>query len=127
MASLWVDRWMDIFGTEPADKTSREVSVQEVLAYVITGTRPAWFKPYTPTANGQRWLQLLWSRAFNDDPASDVEWFVSEYELPVPMEWRPDIGLTYGCPDFCWATDDRVVIVELKTERGSYRKRQMAD
>lgn len=123
----WVDDWIAIFGEDPADRTSREVSVQEVLAALIVGRKPAWFEPCAPTAPGDRFLRDLWHRAFGTEPDDDVEWFVSEYALPVPPEWRDEIGLTYGCPDFACSAGNQVLIVELKTESGSYRKRQMSD
>jgi hypothetical protein len=43
------------------------------------------------------------------------------------VHWREEIGLTYGCPDFACGTEDRILIIELKTERGSYRARQASD
>lgn len=56
-----------------------------------------------------------------------MEWFVSEYSLPVPKELRSVIPFTYRCPDFALGTKDHIVIIELKTERGSYSSRQVAD
>ena len=51
---------------------------------------------------------------------------MSEYELPVPPEWREEIGLTYRAPDFVCAAG-RILIVELKTEWRSYSKAQIRD
>jgi hypothetical protein len=97
------------------------------VALLIIGQKPAWFLPYPPIPAGAAFLALLWRSAFRAAPASAIEWLVSEYELPVPPEWRADIGLTYGCPDFACRAGDHVLIIELKTERGSYRVRQMPD
>ena len=88
--------------------------------------RCAWFEPYEPTPSGKAFLTALWRQSFGDD-SQDVEWFVSEYELPVPPAWRADTPFTYRCPDFACGNGSRVFIVELKTERGSYQPRQMAD
>ena len=123
----WQDVWLDVFGSPPTDRTSREVSVQDVLTVLIAGKRLAWFKAERPTTTGSDFLRSMWRRGFGDAPEGDVEWFVSEYDLPVPPEWRDDIGLTYGCPDFACAVGDRVLIIELKTERRSYRRRQISD
>lgn len=123
---MWHDQWQHAFGAPPPDATSREVSVQEVLAELISGHRCAWFEPYEPTDRGKALLQAL-SRAAFGDAAEDIPWFVSEYELPVPPAWRTDIPFTYRCPDFACGDGRRVLIVELKTERGSYQGRQMSD
>jgi len=32
LSMTWVDTWRDVMGEEPTDRTSREVSVQDVLA-----------------------------------------------------------------------------------------------
>lgn len=45
----WQLVWVDVFDEPPADVTSREVSVQEVLAGLITQRRCAWFESYEPT------------------------------------------------------------------------------
>src|SRR5689334_14353242 len=122
----WQEDWARTVGKKPADATSREVSVQEVLAGLIAGRRCAWFESYPPTDRGARFLCSLWSAGFGDAP-DHLAWFVSEYDLPVPEEWRTEIPFTYRCPDFACGTADRVLILELKTERGSYQPRQMVD
>lgn len=122
----WLDQWLRSFGADPMDPTSREVCVQEVLAELIAGQRCAWFKSYSPTDQGRAFLASLWREAFSEG-APPISWFVSEYELPVPPAWREEIPFTYRCPDFACGDADRVLIVELKTERGSYSARQMAD
>lgn len=123
----WQEFWYEIFGLDPPDRTSREVSVQETLAFLITGRKAAWFVQYVPTDEGATFLRALWVKAFGDAPSEPFDWFVSEYELPVPVKWRDEIGLTYGCPDVACRSADRILIVELKTEAGSYRRRQMPD
>lgn len=122
----WHEHWLGAFGAPPVDPTSREVSVQEVLAELIAGHRCAWFEPYEPTGAGRAFLRGLWAAAVGD-AGEQLPWFVSEYALPVPPAWRSDIPFTYRCPDFACGDGSRVLIVELKTERGSYQPRQMAD
>lgn len=114
-----------MFDEPPADLTSREVSVQEVLASLIAGRACAWFEPYAPTERGRAFLRTLWASAFGD--TGETSWFVSEYPLPVPPEWRAEIPFTYRCPDFACGAEDRLLVVELKTERSSYQPQQMAD
>jgi hypothetical protein len=127
MVMTWHRYWHGAFGGSPPRPSSREESVQDVLAELFVGVRPPWFLPHTPTAGGKRLLHELHRAAFPDGSNADATWVVSEYQLPVPAEWRAEIGLTYGCPDFACAMGERIVILELKTERGSYRARQAAD
>jgi hypothetical protein len=122
-----LDAWRQILGEDPVDPTSREVSVQDVLAELIVGRRPLWFEKCETTAGGHVFISRVWEIALGSAPEGRLEWFVSEYALPVPPEWREEIGLTYGCPDFACRCSSSVLIVELKTETGSYRARQMPD
>lgn len=100
--------------------------MQEVLAELTAGRKCNWFLPYTPTESGRAFLQALWHELFGSEHGR-AQWFVSEYELPVPLEWRDQIPFTYRCPDFACGDDERVLIIELKTERGSYSAQQMVD
>jgi hypothetical protein len=122
----WHEDWVGAFGSAPVDPTSREVSVQEVLAELIAGQPCRWFEHYEPTERGKAFLRGLSEAAFGG-ANEQVAWFVSEYALPVPPAWRNDIPFTYRCPDFACGDVARVLIVELKTERGSYQPRQMVD
>lgn len=118
---------MELFGGEPTDRTSREVSVQDVLAELIAGQRAPWFQIFEPTGGGQDFLRSIARLAFDDEPVAPLSWFVSEYALPVPDEWRAEIGVSYGCPDFACGHEGYTFVIELKTERGSYRRCQMSD
>jgi hypothetical protein len=122
----WGEIWFEIFGGPPVDPTSREVSVQEVVAELVAGHPCAWFLSYTPTEAGRAFLEGLWRDLVGHDHGSAL-WFVSEYPLPVPEKWRQEIPFTYRCPDFAFGNDDHVLVVELKTERRSYSARQMVD
>lgn len=121
----WQELWTKLFADPPADRSSREVSVQEILAVLVAGEKCDWFEPYTPGSRGRSFLEAMWRAAFVD--AGKIDWFVSEYPLPVPPEWRDEIRYTYRCPDLACGNDERVLIVELKTERGSYSRQQMID
>jgi hypothetical protein len=46
---------------------------------------------------------------------------------PDGCEWRSDIPFAHRCPDFACGTDVRVLIVELKIERGTYQGAHKAD
>ena len=91
--------------------------MQEVLSGLITQRRCAWFESYEPIDAGRTCLEAVSAGAFGDH--GDAAWFVSEFYLPVPEAWRTEIPYTYRCPDFACGAGDRVLIVELKTERGS--------
>jgi len=120
----WPDTWRAIFGSDPPKPSSREESVQEVLARLIAGRAAKWFEPYETTPGGACFLAGVAEAAFADAPSTPPDWFVSEYELPVPDDDRLRRGKTYGCPDFAAAWGRRLVVIELKTERGSVRAAQ---
>ena len=122
----WQATWWEIFGEEPPIPGSREESVQDVLSTLVAGRDCAWFEPYTPTGDGAGFLTALWLMAF-DAEVGEPEWFVSEYALPVPPEWREAIPYTYRCVDLACGDRERLLIVELKTEAGSYRADQIPD
>ena len=122
----WQDAWRSTFGGEPPMPTSREESVQDVLARLIAGSSCDWFRTYIPTAEGRAFLMSLWEKAFGGQTGTP-EWFVSEYDMPVPIEWRGDINYTYRCVDLACGDDQQLLIVELKTERQSYRPDQIPD
>ena len=60
-----------------------------------------------------------------------IAWGTCAYDLSrvigILLEWRGDIPFTYRCPDFACSSDDRILVVELKSEAGSYSHKQMAD
>ena len=59
---------------------------------------------------------FIWEAAFGDVHTDRPDWLVSEYELPVPQEWRDEIGLSYRAPDFVCGAGNRLLIIELKTD-----------
>ncbi len=111
---------MGTVGRDPAQTAvvqvwyeSREVARQRCSARtnpkLITGGKTAWFSPYDRTTEGSTFLRALWARAFGVAPGEPFDWFVSEHELPVTPEWREEIGLTDGCPDFACRSADRIL------------------
>ncbi|WP_183097417.1 hypothetical protein [Nocardioides pelophilus] len=122
----WHEAWVARVGSAPTRPSSREESVQQVLARTFLGLEPADFLKYPLTDDGETVVKAIWNAAFGDGP-NQLDWFVSEYELPVPVEWREEIGLTYRAPDFACGTGNRILIIELKTEWGSYTKAQITD
>lgn len=123
----WHDEWMSAFAAAPSRPGSREESVQVVLEELLLGLKPAWFTPYPPTARGRAVLEQVWRRAFGDNPDVPIGSLISEYELPVPIEWRTEIGYTYRCPDFACFAGQHLLLIELKTERSSYSRQQLVD
>ncbi len=65
----WTDIWRRLFATEPYDKTSHEVCVQEIQAQLVVGHRAQWFIRYPPTDQGHEWLRRVWREAFGSSPA----------------------------------------------------------
>ena len=124
----WRITWHGIFGQPPSRPSSREESAQVVLAGLLFGVSPANFLRYPPTPEGVRFLAEVWSAAFGAGPGLHVSWAVNEYRMPVPPDLRGEIPFTYRCPDLaCGVGEDRVVIVELKTEPNSYDPGQITD
>lgn len=122
----WHSPWLASLGTPPSRPSSREESIQQVLARLLVGHSPSDFLPYSPTPAGERLARAVWETAFGDPPER-VDWVTSEYSLPVPHEWRAEINLSYRCPDFAFGAANRILLLELKTEWGSYKRAQVFD
>lgn len=106
-------------------KLGREEYLQRlVTTLIVGGDPPPWNTPRTPSEQGRRFLQLL------DDLAHDVgsdqgtkpefELFVDEYLLP-----KLDEPAANGWPDWAVLWQDRVWVIELKTEAASHRDDQL--
>jgi hypothetical protein len=105
---------------------SRGVSPGGVVEHLCWAF-PAYFLKHTPTPEGMRVVKAIWEAALGDCPTGNIDWLVSEYALPVPEEWREEIGLIYRAPDFVCGAANRILIIELKTEWGSYSTAQITD
>lgn len=123
----WHKPWLEAFGSPPTSPTSREESAQEVLSNIFLGLSPAYFLRYAVTPDGERVVKAIWAEAFGSPPAGNLDWLVSEYELPVPREWREETGLSYRAPDLVCGVGSHILILELKTEWRSYSKAQISD
>jgi len=102
-------------------KLSREEFCQRLLTTLILGAPyPRWNTRSRPGAQGIAFLHDLHDLSFGSGwPGDDLE-FVDEYDLPAR---RPDEK--GGAPDYAVLWDDRVWVIELKTERGSHRPTQI--
>lgn len=106
-------------------KLGREEYLQRlVTTLILDGTAPPWNSPRPPGELGRTFLGLLDDLAHRDsiavgtrEPATQ---FVDEYLLP-----RLDESAANGWPDWAVLWDDRVWIIELKTEAGSHRADQL--
>jgi hypothetical protein len=107
----------------PASESRAPVGVDHAAGHIAAPGMPT--RARRPNAGRCSW-RLLWSHVFGGQP-TPPGWFVSEYALPVPDVWRAEMPYTYRCVDLACGIGDRVLIVELKTEPGSYRADQMPD
>lgn len=100
----------------------REGYVQDLLAALIIGAEPPkWNTPAIPTERGWRFLDDLLEAFGCPAVGRDGARFYSEFELPR----RHDDEVS-GWPDFAVLSEQRLMVVELKTEAGSHRAGQLA-
>lgn len=106
-------------------KLGREEYLQRLLTtLILDGDAPPWNTPRSPGAAGRRFLELLDEAIHGPhvrygSPMSP-EVFIDEYLLPKLEEEAPN-----GWPDWAVLSDDRVWVIELKTEAGSHRADQL--
>lgn len=102
-------------------RLGREEYVQRLLAALVLGApTTTWNARATPTARGAEFLQRLHAGSFEKTPTADPI-FVDEFELPSRHEDEKA-----GWPDHGVEWPDRLFLIELKTERRSHRKGQLA-
>lgn len=102
-------------------KLGREEYCQRLLTMLILGGRyPRWNTRNRPVEAGYRFLSLLDELSFGEALCTAPYDFVDELDLGK----RPT-DLKGSAPDWAVFTDDRVWIIELKTERGSHRDAQV--
>src|SRR4051794_22121469 len=87
---------------------------------ILDGPYPRWNTRSTPSPEGRRFLSALDELSFGSREALDEASFVDELDLGR----RPN-DLQGSSPDYAVLTDDRLWIIELKTERGSHRDAQL--
>lgn len=102
-------------------KLSREEFCQRLLTTLILGAPyPRWNTRSRASAEGTGFLRDLHDLSFGGGwPGDDFE-FVDEFDLPART---PDEK--GGAPDYAVLWDDRVWVIELKTERTSHRTGQI--
>jgi len=106
-------------------KLGREEYLQRLLStLILDGHAPLWNTPRSPGAAGRRFFQLLDEAVHGPHVRAgsslSVGVFIDEYLLPKLEE-----GAANGWPDWAVLSDDRVWIIELKTEAGSHRADQL--
>jgi len=101
-------------------KFGREEYCQRMLTSLILATRyPKWNSHSKPSEKGSSFLRRLYELTYKESLAGSLD-FVDEFELPA-IE-KDAIG---GAPDYAILTQDKLWIIELKTEAASHRKEQM--
>lgn len=102
-------------------KLGREEFGQRLLTtLILEAPYPRWNSRCVPSQRGIRFLHGLWTASgFGGWPGDDVV-FVDEFELPP----RAD-GEKGGAPDYAVLWQDRVWMIELKTEAGSHQTSQI--
>lgn len=106
-------------------KLGREEYLQRLLTtLILDGDAPPWNTPRSPGAAGRRFLELLDEAVHGlhvrDGSSLSREVFIDEYMLPKLEEEAAN-----GWPDWAVLSDDRVWVIELKTEAGSHRADQL--
>jgi hypothetical protein len=101
-------------------KLGREEYCQRMLtSLILGGPYPKWNTENEPSQSGVAFLGKLHELSFGEPIESSMT-FIDEHELEVEDEH----GKT-GVPDYVVITDSKAWVIELKTEKASYRKDQM--
>jgi hypothetical protein len=102
-------------------KLGREEYCQRLLTVLILeGPYPRWNSRSQPSAAGLEFLIGLYGRCFGDEWPGDGAVFVDEFELPPRHDAERG-----GAPDYAVLWDDRLWLIELKTEKASHRAGQI--
>ncbi len=102
-------------------KVGREEAMQRLITSLIVGGRyPRWNERSRSTPAGAHFLRLLHARSFGEPWPGDDFRFVDEFELRA----RHDLEMG-GAPDWAVLWDDRLWLIELKSERASHRPDQI--
>jgi hypothetical protein len=102
-------------------KLGREEYCQRLLTMLILeGPYPRWNSRSQPSAAGAEFLRALYERNFGGTWPGDDAVFVDEFELPPRNDTERG-----GAPDYAVLWDDRLWLIELKTEKASHRPDQI--
>ena len=102
-------------------KLGREEYCQRLLTMLILeAPYPPWNTRNRPCERGKSFLKTLDELSFGDAAEPDDAVFVDELDLPSMEQGRP------GCaPDYGVITENRLWLIELKTEKTSHRLEQI--
>ncbi|HET6917459.1 MAG TPA: hypothetical protein VFH56_15325, partial [Acidimicrobiales bacterium] len=102
-------------------KLGREEYCQRLLTMLILNAPyPRWNSRSSPSVDGLAFLRNLYEMWFGEWPGDEAV-FVDEFELPSRFEDEPG-----GAPDYAVLWEDRLWLIELKTERASHRRGQIS-
>jgi hypothetical protein len=102
-------------------RLGREEYCQRLLTMLIlNGPYPPWNSRNRPPEQGTRFLQALDALSFGEAIWNGQPMFVDEFDLPRRHELKAGSN-----PDYALLWDDRLWMVELKTERTSHRPAQL--
>jgi hypothetical protein len=102
-------------------KLGREELCQRLLTtLILDGPYPRWNTRSRASVPGTAFLRDIFALSFGTEWPGDHFWFVDEFELAARTEEEKG-----AYPDYALLWEDRVWIVELKTERGSHRPAQI--
>ncbi|SRR6266511_23081 len=102
-------------------RLSREEYCQRLLTtLILAGPYPRWNSRSRPSEQGTRFLRGLDALSFGRAIWDERPLFVDEFDLPKRHEWEAG-----NAPDYALLWDDRVWMVELKTEKASHRPAQL--
>lgn len=112
------ERPLDLLGRL---KIGREEFCQRLLTtLILEAPYPKWNTRSRPAGSGLEFLRDLYQQSFDGDWPGDDAVFVDEFE-PAPRH-DAEAG---GAPDYAVIWDDRLWLIELKTERASHRRGQI--
>lgn len=102
-------------------RLGREEFCQRLLtSLILEGGYPRWNTRSRACDRGTAFLRDLYVLSFGGGWPGDDFWFIDEFELPARVEEEKG-----GYPDYALLWDNRLWIIELKTERQSHRADQI--
>ena len=102
-------------------RLGREEFCQRLLtSLILEGPYPKWSTRSRASSRGTRFLRDVYDASFGAGWPGDDFWFVDEFELPARTEEEKG-----AYPDYALLWEDRVWVIELKTERQSHRADQI--
>lgn len=102
-------------------RLGREEHCQRLLtSLLLHGPYPRWNSRSRLSPEGTTFLRRLHERCFDGGWPSSEPWFVDEYELVRRVDLEKG-----AAPDYALLWDERVWLIELKTEKASHRAAQV--